>query len=97
MREIRKRVSAWCAGLEHERARWASDKQREPDGRDKRTKAWERAVEEAEELKTLSAEAAADARALGEALSNAGASVSPLDVPEDFKAALRRLQQVRRR
>ena len=96
MSEIRKRVAAWCVGLENERKRWAMDKEKEQEERDKRAKAWLKAIEEAQKLNTLSEEAAADARALGEELSNAGASVSPLDVPEDFKVALRRLQQVRK-
>ena len=49
MREIRKRLSAWCSGLENERERCASDKQKEQEKRDKQAEAWLQAVSEAEE------------------------------------------------
>ena len=96
MRDIRKRVSVWCEGCERERRRWALQVGQEHEERSKRREAWLQAVQEQEKLKFLSKEAAADARALACELSNSGESVSPLDVPEDFKAALRRLQLLRK-
>ena len=96
MREIRKRVSGWVAALEKERQRWSAEIKLEEEERARLAQEWLKAIEQHQALKQLSEEAAADAKALAKELSKVGESVSPMEVPSDFKQALRRLQQVRK-
>ena len=95
-RQLRERVSNWCAGLEKERQKWLSEWEAERAEHAKQVQAWEAAVSRAVQQKELSEAAAADAQALAKLLSAEGMSDDVLPVPENFSKALEHLQAVRR-